>query len=131
MNLPNYFLADLPPEATLSPTMIAEACHTLKRNREKYLMSRTTDDLVKILCEVAAEWLQQENKFRRLAPHASTSVHVTRSPNAGRPSCRHVSGGFCIWPSGQIRVAPQRAKRSASSRIFSGGAAMPTVDTFP
>jgi hypothetical protein len=37
MNLPNYFLADLPPEATLSPAMIAEACQTLKRNREHYL----------------------------------------------------------------------------------------------
>jgi len=67
MNLPNYFLADLPPEATLSPMMIAAACHTLKRNREKYLLTRTTEDLVKILCEVAVEWLQPENKFRRLA----------------------------------------------------------------
>ena len=67
MNLPNYFLADLPPEATLSPMMIAEACHTLKRNREKYLLTRTTDDVIKILCEVAVEWLQSENKFRRLA----------------------------------------------------------------
>jgi hypothetical protein len=67
MNLPNYFLADLPPEATLSATMIAEACHTLKRNREKYLVSRTTDELVSILCEVASEWLRPENKFRRLA----------------------------------------------------------------
>ena len=67
MNLPNYFLADLPPEAELSPTMIAEACHTLKRNREKYLRSRSTDEIVNILCEVAAEWLQPENKFRRLA----------------------------------------------------------------
>ncbi len=67
MNLPNYFFADLPPEATLSPMMIAEACHTLKRNREKYLLSRSTDDIVKILCEVAAEWLQPENKFRKFA----------------------------------------------------------------
>ena len=67
MNLPNYFFADLPSEATLSPKIIAEACHTLKRNREKYLVSRNTDDLVKILCEVAAEWLRPENKFRRLA----------------------------------------------------------------
>ena len=67
MNLPNYFFADLPPEATLSPTMIAAACDTLKRNREKYLSPRTTDDIVKILCEVAAEWLQPENKFRRFA----------------------------------------------------------------
>ena len=35
MNLPNYFIADLPPEATLTPTLIAEACQTLKRNREQ------------------------------------------------------------------------------------------------
>ena len=67
MNLPNYFFADLPPEATLSPKMIAEACAVLKRNREKFLQSRSTDDVIKILCEVAAEWLQPENKFRRLA----------------------------------------------------------------
>jgi hypothetical protein len=58
MNLPDYFLADLPPEAALSPTMIAAACHTLKRNREKYLRPRPKDAIVKILCEVAAEWLQ-------------------------------------------------------------------------
>jgi hypothetical protein len=67
MNLPNYFFADLPPEATLSPTMIAAACDTLKRNREKYLLPRATDDIVKILCEVAAEWLHPENKFRKFA----------------------------------------------------------------
>jgi hypothetical protein len=67
MNLPNYFFADLPPEATLSPTMIAAACDALKRNREKYLLSRSTEDIVKLLCEVAAEWLQPDNKFRKLA----------------------------------------------------------------
>jgi Acyl-CoA reductase (LuxC) len=67
MNLPNYFLADLPPEATLSPAMIAEACHTLKRNRKRYLTSRSTDSLVKILCEVATNWLQADDPFRKLA----------------------------------------------------------------
>ena len=67
MNLPNYFLADLPPEAELTPAMMVAACDTLKRNREKYLRSRTTEEVVKILCEVAAEWLRPENKFRRLA----------------------------------------------------------------
>ncbi|HEY2329702.1 MAG TPA: acyl-CoA reductase [Verrucomicrobiae bacterium] len=67
MNLPNFYLADLPPEAALSPAMIAAACDTLKRNREKSLLPRTTDDIVKILCEVAAEWLQPENQFRKLA----------------------------------------------------------------
>ena len=58
MNLPNYFLADLPPEATLSPAMITEACQTLKRNRERYLAARSTDSLVKVLSDVAEGWLQ-------------------------------------------------------------------------
>ena len=67
VNLPNYFLADLPPEATLSPAMITEACQTLKRNRERYLASRSTSDLVKVLSEVAANWLQAGDLFRKLA----------------------------------------------------------------
>src|SRR5271170_5231784 len=67
MNLPNYFLADLPPEATPSPAMITEACRVLKRNREQYLAHRSTSDLVTVLCEVAANWLQTENKFRKFA----------------------------------------------------------------
>ncbi|HEY4414812.1 MAG TPA: acyl-CoA reductase [Verrucomicrobiae bacterium] len=67
MELPGYFLADLPPEAELSPAMIAEACQALKRNREKHLASRSTTDIVKILAEIAVEWRQPENKFRKLA----------------------------------------------------------------
>ena len=66
MNLPNYFLADLPPEATLSPAMITEACQTLKRNREHYLAGRSTENLIQILSDVAEGWLQPENRFRKL-----------------------------------------------------------------
>ncbi len=73
MNLPNFYFADLPPEAVLSPQMVAEACDVLKRNREKFLRQRSTDSLVKILCDVAAEWLQPDNKFRRLALAAAES----------------------------------------------------------
>ena len=47
--------------------MIAEACQTLKRNREKYLLSRSTDDIVKILCGVRRSWLEREYPFRKLA----------------------------------------------------------------
>ena len=57
MNLPNYFLADLPPEATLSAAMIGEACQTLKRNREHYLAHRQTHSLVAALSDVARSWL--------------------------------------------------------------------------
>jgi hypothetical protein len=67
MNLPDFFLADLPPEATLSPAMIAESCQTLKRNRVKFLAARRTEDIVKVLCEVATGWLAPEDKFRKLA----------------------------------------------------------------
>jgi len=67
MNLPNYFFADLPPEATLSPTMIAAACHALKRNRAKFLAHRSTASIVEVLCHVAANWLEPENKFRTFA----------------------------------------------------------------
>ena len=67
MNLPNYFLADLPPEATLSPAMVTEACQTLKRNRAQYLTPRTTPSLVHLLCEVGAGWLKPDNAFRRVA----------------------------------------------------------------
>ncbi len=67
MNLPNYFLADLPPEAVLSPAMITEACQTLKRNREHYLLNHSTENLIKILSEVAESWLEAENPFRKLA----------------------------------------------------------------
>jgi hypothetical protein len=67
VNLPNYFLADLPPEAVLSPAMIAEACQTLKHNREQYLATRSTESLIKTLSRVADAWLQAENPFRQLA----------------------------------------------------------------
>jgi Acyl-CoA reductase (LuxC) len=65
MNLPNYFLADLPPEAILSPTMIGEACQTLKRNRERYLADRSTESLIKILSRVAENWLEPDYSFRK------------------------------------------------------------------
>lgn len=67
MNLPEYFLADLPKEATLSPALLSEACVTLKRNRESYLMRRSTDQIMRTLAGVAAEWLNADNRFRRLA----------------------------------------------------------------
>lgn len=65
--LPDYFLADLPPEATISPAMLGEACLALKRNREQYLASRTTDQIVKVISYVSESWLQPDNPFRELA----------------------------------------------------------------
>src|SRR5690348_9940149 len=67
INLPNYFLADLPPDAALTGAMVNDACQALKQNREKYLRSRSTQNCVEILCGVAESWLQPEHPFRKLA----------------------------------------------------------------
>ena len=67
MNLPNYFLADLPPEATLSPMMVSEACQALKRNREKYVAHRTTEQQIRLLSNLADEWQDPASRFRILA----------------------------------------------------------------
>jgi len=65
LNLPSYFLADLPPEAALTPGLITEACQTLKRNRERYLQGRTTESLIQSLDGIGRDWLEADYPFRR------------------------------------------------------------------
>ena len=67
MKLPNYFLADLPPEAPLTTELVAQACLTLKRNREQYLEGRSTQSMVTLLSELAEYWLDPACPFRTLA----------------------------------------------------------------
>jgi hypothetical protein len=67
VNLPNYFLADLSADAELTPTMITEACQTLKRNRLSYLEGCSTASLVNVLCELAHHWLDENYPLRKLA----------------------------------------------------------------
>ena len=67
MNLPNYFIADLPPEAVLKPDMIQDACQTLKHNRERYLKDRPTESLIRALSETSMRWLQADSPFRLAA----------------------------------------------------------------
>ena len=88
MNLPNYFLADLPPEATLSPAMITEACQTLKRNRERYLAA-FNEQLIKTLGDVAAELVQSENRFRKLALEQAGVQALACSPDTLKRELRH------------------------------------------
>jgi hypothetical protein len=65
MTLVNYFLADLPPETELAPSLITEACQTLKRNRQLYLESRDTDSIVQTLDGIGHDWLDPDFPFRR------------------------------------------------------------------
>ncbi|MGZ8898552.1 MAG: acyl-CoA reductase, partial [Limisphaerales bacterium] len=65
MELPNYFLADLPDSSTLTPQLITDACQTLKQNREKFLASHTTESLISILAKLGREWLDPEFPYRK------------------------------------------------------------------
>ena len=67
MNLPNYFIADLPPEAELNATIVKQACETIRRNRDQYLAGRSTQSLIKLLENVALSWLEPDYRFRKLA----------------------------------------------------------------
>jgi hypothetical protein len=59
--------------------MLTEACQVLKRNRAKYLLKRSTEDIIKLLVEVAGEWLRPDNKFRRLAlEHGPAETRFSR-----------------------------------------------------
>lgn len=70
LNLPNYFLADLPSEAVLRPEMVVEACQTLKRNRERYLLPRSTDAVIQTMVEVARLWQIPHSPWRSAALEA-------------------------------------------------------------
>ena len=67
MNLPDYFIADLPPEHAMTPTLVTEACQTLKRNRAQYLAARSTSSIVGVLSATAQSWLDPQSPFRRIA----------------------------------------------------------------
>jgi hypothetical protein len=67
MNLPNYFIADLPGEHAMTPKLVTEACQSLKRNREQFLAGRSTSSIVGILGAVAQSWIEPGAPFRRLA----------------------------------------------------------------
>ena len=86
MSLPDYFLADLPPEADLSATMISEACWALKRNRDQYLMSRSTNSLIGVLSTLAESWLDADYPLRQLA--------LKLGPGATGFSAATLSGGL-------------------------------------
>ena len=79
MNLPNYFLADLPPEATCAPQMISEACQTLKRNREQFLAHRSLPSMVNLFVKLAENWLEPDFPFRQFALENAAASGFSRA----------------------------------------------------
>jgi hypothetical protein len=69
MNLPDYFLADLPADADLTPLLVGQSCDSLRQNRARFLASRSTRDLVELISDLAARWLEPDDPFRKRALH--------------------------------------------------------------
>jgi hypothetical protein len=74
MNLPSYFLADLPSEAELTAGLITEACQTLKRNGQQFLEGRTTESIIRLLDRLGRDWQSDDFPFRQMALRASPAA---------------------------------------------------------
>ena len=128
MNLPNYFLADLPPEATLSPAMIAEACQTLKRNREQYLRPAPRRAWCKLLCEAggklagtgisvpeagAGKRAGGHGIFPRDAERGAWTIFSSNSPRKIFTRCWRRNWAT---PNGWTKFAPRRSRKNTRAR---------------
>ncbi|KAB2660635.1 MAG: hypothetical protein DVB31_13720 [Verrucomicrobia bacterium] len=67
MNLPNLFMADLGPEAGITPQMVRDACFALRRNRDAWLARQRTRQLIDVLAYTADQWREPDNGFRMRA----------------------------------------------------------------
>ena len=75
--LPDFFLADLPREAALTPQMVAEACRNLKSNRARFLAERNTATLIQLFSGLAEDWLTEDFPIRRAALEQSSFPKAT------------------------------------------------------
>ncbi len=67
MSLPPCYLADLPPQAELTPALIREAWLSLQRNREQHLGHRTTPAMLRDLESAASLWLSPDSPYLQVA----------------------------------------------------------------
>ena len=79
MNLPNYFIADLPPETRLSPAIIDSACQTLRKNRERFLAGKSVGSLVDMLSELSSNWLRHDFPFRQHVLERASETPFSRA----------------------------------------------------
>jgi hypothetical protein len=74
MDLPSYFLADLPSEAELTAGLITEACQTLKRNGQQFLEGRTTESIIRLLDRLGRDWQSDNFPFRQMTLRAGPAA---------------------------------------------------------
>ena len=70
LELPNYFLIDVPPEARLDAGLLREALRQIKRNRRQYIRDMSTEDVIKVIARLADNWRDNLFPFRKYALNA-------------------------------------------------------------
>ena len=117
MNLPNYFIADLPPEAVLTPALIEEACQTLKRNREQYLANRATPALIRVLSDDGGKLaparlpVPQTRARARPARHRFFRRHARQRPRRLFPAGHGGKSPRAARAGPRPRATPRRTQR--------------------
>lgn len=66
LDLPDFFIADVDDQSTITPNLIADAIETLIDNQRRYLLTRSTSSIAKALCSLAEDWLHPDYPFRRV-----------------------------------------------------------------
>ena len=76
---PNYFLCDMPSEATLSSNMVQEAIATLQQNAETYLHPRTIEHQVTLIENLTQLWMDEMFPYRcELLGHCGGKIRFSR-----------------------------------------------------
>ena len=76
---PNYFLCDMPPEATLSSNMVLEAIDALQRNATSFLHPRTIEQQVSLVEQLAKLWMDDMFPYRcELLKHCGGEIRFSR-----------------------------------------------------
>lgn len=67
MSEPDYYLADLPAGAVLTPEMIRQACDAIRSNRRRHLAGQPLSSLIDLISTVSQRWLDHDFPLRRRA----------------------------------------------------------------
>lgn len=76
---PDYFLCDMPPEATLTSNMVLEAIDTLQRNAVTFLHPRSIEQQVSLIEQLGKLWMDEMFPYRcELLNHCGGEIRFSR-----------------------------------------------------
>lgn len=90
-----FFLADVVNEATLTPTLIEEACQTLRNNQNRFLEFRKAAWMAGLIASLAEDWLDSTYSFRNEVLTQGPQI-LGMNPEALEISLNHFWEGLTV-----------------------------------